>query len=130
MARGKSEQMTPADVATAMADAKGWQPEKGDEIEGIVLGVKWGFSELKNDHYPIVFVLKDDGDAAAVHGFQTVLNNELRQQRPLPGEPIYIKFLGPDEERAVKPGQSPVMRYAVVVTRDGQSNDPWGHMPS
>lgn len=128
MARDKSA-LSPSDVATLMADAKGWQPEAGDEVEGPVLGVRWGFSELKNDHYPIVFILLESGDAVAVHGFQTILNNELRQLRPMPGEVLFIKCLGPAD--SAKPGQSPVIRYALnVVGRDNSANDPWDHSPS
>lgn len=125
-----SKSLSPAEVATLMADAKGWTPEEGDELQGVVLGIKWGYSDIKQAHYPIVFVLDSTGSATAIHGFQTVLENELRQQRPVPGEELYVKCLGVDPSREVKKGYSPTIRYAVYVKREGGTNDPWAHSPS
>lgn len=124
--------MQPAEIAAATADAEGWQPDDGDELQGVVIAIKSGVSEFKekagrNPAYPIVFVLPDDSDGVvAVHCFQTVIENEMRAQRPLPGESVYIKRIGPAEN--AKKGQSPTIRYAVYVQRESGSADPWEHM--
>lgn len=124
--------MQPAVIAAATADAEGWQPEDGDELEGVVVAIKSGVSDFKekagrNPQYPIVFVLPEDSETVvAVHCFQTVLENEMKAQRPMPGEPIYIKRIG--EAATAKKGQNPTIRYAVYVQREAGSADPWEHM--
>ena len=126
--------MTPAEIAAATADAEGWQPEDGDELQGVVMAIKSGVSEFKekagrNPNYPIVFVMPEDSEKViSVHCFQTVLENEMRAQRPMPGESIYIKRLGANPDKPVKKGESPVIRYAVYVQREVGSADPWEHM--
>jgi len=119
--------MTPSQVAAMVADAQGWKPNDGDEIEGVVVNVKQAWSDVKNGNYPIVFVMRDSGECVAVHCFQTVLFNEMVNARPAPGERIYIKRIGADPDKEVKRGQSPTIRYAVAVLREG-NNDPWSHM--
>lgn len=123
------KQLTPSQIAAMTADAQGWKPADGEELQGTVLAIKQGYSDIKNANYPIVFVMKDTGECVAVHCFQTVIENEMKQQRPLPGETLYIKHIGATGE-AKKPGQSPVVKYAVHVQRDGSGNDPWEHMQS
>jgi hypothetical protein len=126
-AYANKESLSPAQLAALMADATGWKPEDGDELTGVVLGIKQGYSDVKDAAYPIVFVLTDQGENIAVHCFQTVLENEMRQQRPVPGERVYIKRIGATGEPRIK-GQSPTIRYAVLVER-GANADPWAHMP-
>jgi hypothetical protein len=124
------EGMAASEIALAMAEAEGWKPTPGDEIDGTLLGVKMGHSDYKanagkNPVYPILFIRKDDGVTTSVHCFHAVLENEVRSARPLPGERIYIKYLGSTGE--VKNGKNPPERYAVHVTRDNNA-DPWGHL--
>lgn len=124
--------MEPSQIAAATADAAGWQPKDGDELQGVVVAIKSGASDFKekagrNPIYPIVFVLPEDSDTlVAVHCFQTVLENEMKSQRPMPGESIYIKRIG--EALNAKKGQNPTIRYAVYVQREAGSADPWEHM--
>jgi hypothetical protein len=135
-ARDVFAKMDNADRAAATADAKGWEPQDGDEVRGLVIAVKSGISEYKerggrNPHYPIIFIMRDENpeEVVAVHGFQTVLENELRAQRPMPGEDIYIKRLGVNPDKPVKKGESPVIRYAVYVDRDSSTAaSPWEQM--
>lgn len=119
--------LSPAEIATLTAEASGWQPNDGDEVEGTVLAIKSAYSEVKNANYPIVFVYTDSGECVAVHCFQTVIENEMKSQRPLPGERIYVKRIGADPNQQVKKGQSPTIRYAVHVSRETAA-DPWSHM--
>lgn len=119
--------LTPAQIAALTAEAQGWKPEDGDEVQGTVLAIKSGYSDVKSANYPIVFILPDNAsEAVAVHCFQTVLENEVRQYRPLPGERIYVKRIGATGE--AKKGQSPTIKYAVYVQRDNANSDPWSHM--
>lgn len=127
--------MDAADRAAATADAKGWEPKDGDELRGLVIAIKSGISEYKekagrNPAYPIVFVMSDDDtdNIVAVHCFQTVLENEVRSQRPMPGENIYIKRLGANPDKPPRKGESAVIRYAVYVDRESGTSDPWSHM--
>lgn len=126
--------MSPAEVAAATAEAEGWQPKDGDELQGLVVAIKSGTSEYKekagrNPAYPIVFILPDDSaQVTSVHCFQTVLENEVRAQRPMPGENIYIKRLGSDPTKPVRKGESPVIRYAVYVDRAVGATNPWETM--
>jgi hypothetical protein len=120
-------QLAPSQIAAMVADAQGWKPEDGDEIEGTVLAVKQAWSDVKNSNYPIVFIMRDSGEVVGVHCFQTVLFNEMLSARPAPGERLYVKRIGVDESKDVKKGQSPTIRYAVYVQREG-TNDPWAHM--
>lgn len=122
-----TSELSPAQIAALTADAKGWTPEDGDELEGTVLAIKSGYSDVQDRNYPIVFILTDTGECVAVHAFQTVIENEMRQQRPMPGERIYVKRVGATGE-AKKKGYSPVIKYAVHVARQDGSNDPWEHM--
>lgn len=124
--RTQYKQLTPSQIAAMTADAQGWKPEDGDELEGTVLAIKQGYSDVKNANYPIVFVMKDTGECIAIHCFQTVIENEVRQQRPLPGEVLYVKRIGATGE--ARKGQSPTIKYAVHVQREGAGSDPWAHM--
>jgi hypothetical protein len=125
------EKMESAEIALAMADAEGWLPKEGDEISGVVIGIRMGRSEYKakegkNPAYPIVFILPENSDKAkAVHCFHAVLENEIKSARPLPGEHIFIKHLGKGK---AKPGNNPPERYAVHVERDNATNDPYAAM--
>lgn len=113
----RGQVLQPSAIAVLMAEATGWRPEKGDELEGVVLGVKIGTSTFGD--YPIVFILPDgdDSDPIAVHGFHEVLSNELRGQRPEQGDRLFVKFLGPKEDWEGPKGYDPPMIYATHVTK-------------
>lgn len=121
--------MSLAQQAEMMASAEGWKPENGDEIQGTVVGVKVGTSDQReasgrDPRYPIVFVRTDD-KVVAVHCFQTILENEIKSARPKIGEDIYIKCIGATGTAKIK-GQSPPVRYAVAVQREGgDTADVW-----
>lgn len=115
--------MTLSELATAMSEAEGWKPSDGDELDGIVLGIKIGESDYKRDagkdpRYPIVFVRKDDGKTLAVHCFHAILENELKSLQPLPGERLFIKSIG---KGTAKGRNNPPQRYAVSVHRDADN---------
>jgi len=94
-----------------------WRPDKEDPdiLIGKVVSIEQGTSEY--EPYPLVVVEQDDGTEKAVHGFHTVLKNELIRQKPQPGERIGIKYLG---EQATKPGSKfkSFIGYRVKVDRD------------
>jgi hypothetical protein len=116
-----------SEIALLIQEAEGWKPEKGDEIQGTVLGAKLS-SGGDFGPYPILFVLQDD-EPVAVHAFHTVLRNELVSQRPQSGEIIYIRYLGPDTKYD-GPRNAPEM-YAVFVERPGeQSTAIWDALSS
>jgi hypothetical protein len=55
--------------------APAWRPEPGDKLVGVVVEV--GENDAGWGDYPVVTVMDDDGNEAAVHAFHTVLRNEL-----------------------------------------------------
>lgn len=121
--------LKPSEIALLMAEAEGWKPEAGDEIDGTVLGVKIGTSTFGS--YPIVFVLGADEEPVAVHCFHEVLGNEMRTQRPERGDSVYIKYLGPKEGWEGPKGYDPPQMYAVLVTKPGAvARSVWDSMPT
>lgn len=118
----------PAEIAALMAEAEGWKPKIGDELEGHVLGSKLGhsdFREQKNQdgRYPIVFVLREDPaeqgdlDVVAFHAFQEIPFNEINAQRPQRGDGFFAKFLGQKPGAEPVGGREPAQRYALLVTK-------------
>lgn len=103
--------------------APAWRPDKDDPavLIGKIIEISQGTSEY--EPYPLLVVQQDDGTEKAVHGFHTVLKNELIRQKPQPGERIGIKFLG---EQATKPGSKfkSFIGYQVKIDR-AQSEFDW-----
>jgi len=125
--RGKKLQ--PSGIAALMSEAPGWRPEKGDEIEGTVLGVKMTTSTFGT--YPIVFVIGSDDEPVALHCFHTVLQNEMVTQRPERGDAIYVKYLGPKDDYSGPKGYSAPELYAVLVTKPGaDARSVWDTVPA
>ncbi|MHB8469999.1 MAG: hypothetical protein ACYDCH_09625 [Gaiellaceae bacterium] len=76
--------------------AEAWKPNAGDKIVGEVIDVDsrdGGFGL-----YPIVVLRTDAGDEYAVHGFHTVIRNELAKRPPRIGERLGIKYLGKSDK--------------------------------
>jgi hypothetical protein len=93
-----------------------WRPDKEDPdiLIGKVVSIEQGTSDY--EPYPLIVIEQDDGEEKAVHGFHTVLKNELIRQKPQPGERIGIKYLG---EQPTKPGSKfkSFIGYRVKVDR-------------
>ena len=85
--------------------ASAWRPDQGDPdlIVGTVTDIDWGSSEYnESGRYPIVTVATEpDGEEKAVHGFHTVLMNELLRQKPQPGERILDVCAAPGGKSAM-----------------------------
>ena len=99
-----------------------WRPdqEDADLLVGKVVDIQRGTSDY--EPYPLLVIEAEDGTEKAVHGFHTVLKNELLRQRPQIGERIGIKYLG---EQATKPGSKfkSFIGYRVKVDRDSGEFD-------
>jgi hypothetical protein len=104
--------------------APAWRPDKEDPsvLIGKVVSIEQGTSEY--EPYPLIVVEQDDGTEMAVHGFHTVLKNELIKQRPQIGERIGIKYLG---EVPTKPGSKfkSYTGYRVKVERAAGAEFDW-----
>jgi len=102
--------------------APAWRPDQEDPsvLIGTVVDIQQGTSEY--EPYPLLVVEQDDGTEKAVHGFHTVLKNELIRQRPQIGERIGIKYLG---EQATKPGSKfkSFIGYRVKIDRASSEFD-------
>ena len=103
-----------------------WRPdqEDPDTIIGKVVDIQVGTSDY--DPYPLIVIQQDDGSEKAIHGFHTVLKNELLRNKPQIGERIGIKYLG---EQETKPGSrfKSFIGYRVSVEREA-SNFDWNTM--
>ena len=84
-----------------------WRPDQDDPdtLIGEVVDIEVGTSDY--GRYPILVVRKDDGEEKSVHGFHSVLQNELVKHKPQVGERVGIKYLG---DVPTKPG-SPFKSY-------------------
>lgn len=98
-----------------------WVPiSAGDRLDGEVIDLTEAWSDQRNggSFYPLLTVLTADDVELKVHGFGTVLYNELMKHRPTIGEHVVITYLGASE-KAPKPGFNPPELYRVrVVGRD------------
>ena len=96
--------------------APAWRPDKDDPdvLIGTVVDIQQGTSDY--EPYPLLVIEQENGEEKAVHGFHTVLKNELIRQRPQIGERIGIKYLG---EQPTKPGSKfkSFIGYRVKVDR-------------
>jgi hypothetical protein len=73
-------------------EAEAWRPKPGAKVIGEVIDVDTRTTEF--GVYPMITIRTDGGDEIAVHGFHTVLRNELAKRPPRLGERLGIKYLG------------------------------------
>lgn len=103
-ATGAKDEPTEQEREYNMADeTQAWIPEKeGDSIEGILADVIRAWSDQRTNNgrdmdrgwYPLLRIDVGDGKVRDVHGFSTVLENRIREMRPMPGERISVTYLG------------------------------------
>lgn len=117
----------PADEAALLADlldrvnrapAEGWRPNPGDVIVGKVTDMDEGSSEYGDD-YPLLTILRPNGDTVAVHCFHTVLRNRvgklIEKGRLAEGTYIAIRYIGVDPDAEVKKGMNAPELYTVSI---------------
>lgn len=105
--------------------AEGWRPKDGDVIIGTVESLSRAWSDESESFYPIVTIVKDDGERVAVHGFHLALRNQLRELKPKQGETIGIKMIGKVPLKN-NPSRS-IVKYNVKIK--GRSADIWDSIP-
>lgn len=98
-----------------------WRPDQDDPdlLIGEIIAIEIGSSDYGK--YPILVLRGDSGREKAIHGFHSVLQNELLKKRPQIGERIGVKFLG---EVAGQGGRT-YKGYRVEIERDGGSTFDW-----
>lgn len=103
--------------------AKGWKPDEGDTVMGIVEGLssrdgKWGA-------YPIVTIRVAEGDEGsealtgerlAVHGNARALQGEIEDKDPERGDFIIVRY---DGQRTSKSGND-YAAYSLVVLKGAE----------
>jgi len=89
--------------------AAGWRPNPGDVLIGEVveLGEREGFAGVR---YPLVTVRTEAGEHVAVHGFHTVLRDELARAQPRVGDTLGVAYHG-----LVEKGDSKYELYRMKV---------------
>lgn len=101
-----------------------WIPEDvGDTLRGEVIDVDSAWSDWRAQQnpadpaggfYPLLTIRQEGtGDVVKLHGFRTVLFNELVKREPIPGEVIEVTYVGTGE--AKKAGMNPPEVYRVSV---------------
>lgn len=100
-----------------------WRPDQEgpDTLIGTVVDIQVGSSDYGT--YPIVVIRNDEGVEKAIHGFHSVLQNELKKHRPNIGERVGVKYQG---EITPKSGGRPYKGYRVVVEREAGGSFDWG----
>lgn len=93
--------------------AEAWRPEPGDVVIGEVVEVqeRRGFAERP---YPVVTVRTEANEYVAVHGFHTVLKEELAKLAPRPGDRLGVAYHG-----LVEKNESRYELYRVALERAG-----------
>jgi hypothetical protein len=67
--------------------APAWRWEQpGDGVEGVVVHTDTRINDNNPDGYPIVTVRQADGTDLAIHGYTTVLKNEINERDIRPGD--------------------------------------------
>ena len=109
------------DLSTRLDEdfAEAWRPDTGDKIEGTVESVTsndagWG-------PYPIVTV-NTGKTRLAIHGFHTVLKNELARIQPSEGDTIAVKYMG---LLTAKDGKTQFHGYRVVTDSETSTAVDW-----
>lgn len=104
-----------------------WRPdqEDADVLIGEVVEIEVGESDY--GRYPIIVIRSEDGEEKAVHGFHSVLQNELMKHKPQVGEKVGIKYLG---DVPTKPGSKfkSYKGYRVKVERDQAAAFDWSRI--
>lgn len=108
-----------------------WIPEKeGDSIEGRIIEVIKGWSDARTNGgkdmdagwYPLIRLQLDDGADRDVHCFSTVLENRVRDKRPLPGERVKITYLGVSRKEPPKGQNAPKLYRFEMPDRDPRAD--------
>lgn len=101
-----------------LPDAEAWRPEPGDRVIGKVVGL----DERQGDYepYPVVTIQTSTNELVAVHGFHSVLKNELAKLAPQVGDEVGIVYKGKTEPKTK--GGNEYENYKVVIERgDGSA---------
>lgn len=103
-----------------------WRPDQDDAdvLIGEVIEIELGQSDYGS--YPIIVVKTAEGEKA-VHGFHSVLQNELLKHKPQVGERVGIKYLG---DVPTKPGSKykSYKGYRVKVDREQGAAFDWSRL--
>jgi hypothetical protein len=105
--------------------AEGWRPKDGDTIIGKVESLSRAWSDESESFYPIITIVKDDGERVAVHAFHMALKNQLKELKPKQGETIGIKMVGKVPLKN-NPSRS-IVKYNVKIK--GRTADVWDGIP-
>jgi hypothetical protein len=100
--------------ALAAQHPDAWIPVSAGEIlEGAVIDLNVGYSDLRQANYPILTIVDDNGVEVKVHAYATALHNEIYTKQPIPGERVTITYYGQGEAK-IK-GQNPPEIYRLRV---------------
>lgn len=115
--------------ATPPTSSDAWIPKSaGDQLTGEVTDIDAAWSQFRanqapNDPdagwYPLLTIRQPDGTERKLHGFRTVLYNELLRKKPLVGETVTVTFVG--EGRDPGKGMNAAHIYKVTVAGRGSS---------
>lgn len=91
--------------------------EIGDSVEGTIVSVDFGPYGFDDVECPRLIIEQDDGTSVTLTAGQRVLQSELAEKEPEPGDRIKIQYSGNGEG---KPGRAPAKLFEVVVERGAE----------
>lgn len=104
--------------ALAAEHPDAWIPvSAGEFLQGEVVDLNIGYSELSGQNYPILTVVGEDGVEVKVFCYATSLHNEVYTKQPVPGETVTITYHGQGEAKTK--GMSPPEIYRLRVGNRG-----------
>lgn len=133
----KGERMTPAKAPEKLTEREQLRKDRpdtwiavneGDTLRGVVMDIDVAYSDVQaqgasDGWYPLLTVKVTSADGyepgkeLKVHGFATVLHNEILKREPAPGEDIIIRYDGVGESKT-KGRSAPSLYRVRVPNRD------------
>lgn len=108
----------PIDREIRIRTAPAWLPPVGSRLTSTVVTIRIGQSEW--GVYPVLIVEDANGTMHSIHAFHTLLRNQLKELRPMPGTLITVAYIGKvtRTEDEVAKGKNEYHNY-VVIAGDG-----------
>jgi len=99
-------------------DAENWNPEGPAGIQGTVLSRSLTTSTYHDDEVHVVTIKeKDTGKTVRITGYRGVLNREIKDQNPQPGDFFAVKYYGLKQVKSGKWAGKDFHHYRVGVRK-------------
>ena len=99
-----------------------WQPTEPESLAGTLVKTATVGSDYHDRPVPVWTVKQADGENIRVAGFRSVLEREMNEAAPEPGDLVAVKYFGKMLKKNAKPGSKNTQDYFQkyrVITRKG-----------